>query len=78
MGRREEISFEQYIKEHKELLTKEFKNLKEKDFISMNVRNPEDPKQTIEWYFHKYQYEKLKKDSMEFDIFRKKNWLLFH
>lgn len=64
----EEISFEQYIEKNKESLFKEFKNLSDEDFILIRARNPEDPKQVVEWNLHKYQYERLHNDSIELRV----------
>lgn len=64
----EDISFEQYIEKNKELFKEEFKNLKKEDFIIVKARNPEFPKQVLEQYIHKSQYQRYQQLSIEFEI----------
>lgn len=71
MDERYKKSFEQYVNDNKDILSKELENLDKEDLedaIAIKARNPENPSQILEWRFFKNHYEKLKIDSIELGI----------
>jgi hypothetical protein len=57
---KDNISFEQFVRENESLLDESFDYSKGEDFELIIARNPEDPEDTMELYPHKTQVEQLK------------------
>ena len=71
MDERYKKSFEQYVNDNKDILSKELENLDKEDLedaVAIKARNPENPSQILEWRFFRNHYEKLKIDSIELGI----------